>query len=295
MEDPNLNTLKFNLTREEKKIKFTISSFFIHLIMILLACSVIIPLILPFLFVFKTELEFAQSPWSFPTHFGINNFRTAWESLHLAQGMSNTFILCLGAILITVPAAAMAGYIFARYRTKTTNFLFYIIMSGFFIPVHMVLIPLYKVNSNLQLINTFPGVFLPIAAFGVPFWTMIYRSFFASLPGELIEASRIDGAGQWRTFLQIILPNTKSATVLAVMLVFMGAWSDYLMSLIFINKQELFTLQLRVAQFIGSLGGNFFPQYAAGVIISAAPTVILYALFHKYIIEGTTMAGALKG
>jgi ABC-type glycerol-3-phosphate transport system permease component len=83
--------------------------------------------------------------------------------------------------------------------------------------------------------------------------------------------------------------------VLAVLLTFMGAWSDYLISLIFINSQDLFTLQLRVANFIANIGGNYFPQYAAGVIMAAAPTIILYAIFHKYIIEGTTMAGALKG
>jgi len=110
-----------------------------------------------------------------------------------------------------------------------------------------------------------------------------------------MEAARIDGAGHWRTFFQIMLPLAKAATVLATLLTFMGAWSDYLIGLILLNTQNLFPMQLRIAQFIGNLGANFFPQYAAGVIISAAPTIILYLIFHKQIIQGTTLAGALKG
>ncbi|HYH01639.1 MAG TPA: carbohydrate ABC transporter permease, partial [Bacillota bacterium] len=243
----------------------------------------------------KTPLEFAYHPWNLPKQLRWENFRVAWESVEIGLGMLNTLIICLGTVLLTVPPAAMAGYIFARYRTKVTNILFYCIMAGFFVPVQMVLIPLYKVSVTFNLVDTLPGVFLPLAAFGIPFWTMIYRAFFTTLPGELMEAARIDGAGHWRTFFQIMLPLAKAATVLATLLTFMGAWSDYLIGLILLNTQNLFPMQLRIAQFIGNLGANFFPQYAAGVIISAAPTIILYLIFHKQIIQGTTLAGALKG
>ncbi len=225
----------------------------------------------------------------------MDNFQSAWDSLKLAQGMLNTFIVCLGAVAMTVPPAAMAGYIFARYRSRLTDILFYVVLAGFFVPAQMVLIPLYKLDVKLNLINTLPGLFLAIATFGIPFWTMIYRSFYTTLPAELMEAARIDGAGHGTIFFKVMLPLTKSATVLASLLTFMGAWSDFMLSLILLNSQDLFTLQLRVSQFMGQLGANFFPQYAAGVIISAAPTILLYCIFRKKIIEGTTLAGALKG
>jgi len=277
------------------KRNFSYASFLIHFIMIVLASVVIIPMILPFLFAFKTPLEFAYHPWNLPQQLRWENFKIAWESVKIGLGMCNTFIVCLGAVLTTVPPAALAGYIFARYRTKVTNILFYLIMAGFFVPAQMVLIPLYKLEINLQLINSLPGLFLIMAAFGIPFWTLIYRSFYSTLPNELVEAARIDGAGHWGSYFKIMLPLAKPATVIAILLTFMGAWSDYMLSLIFINSSDRFTLQLRVAQFIGQLGANYFPQYAAGVIISAAPTVILYILFHKKIIEGSMLAGALKG
>jgi ABC-type glycerol-3-phosphate transport system permease component len=281
--------------KKPQKVHVLISSFLVHLFLIVLAGLVVVPLILPFLFAFKTSLEFAYHPWSLPKNLQWENFKIAWESVKIGLGMKNTFIVCLGAVLTTVPPAAMAGYIFARYRTKVTNVLFYVIMAGFFVPSQMVLIPLYKMEIKMGLVNTLPGLFLIMAAFGIPFWTMIYRSFYNGLPGELMEAAKIDGAGHWGIFFKIMFPMAKPATVLAVLLSFMGAWSDYMLSLIFINSSELFTLQLRIAQFIGNMGANYFPQYAAGVIISAAPTIILYVIFHKKIIEGTTLAGALKG
>jgi ABC-type glycerol-3-phosphate transport system permease component len=261
----------------------------------MLAAVVIFPLIIALMLCFKTPLEFSYHPWALPKQLLWSNFAIAWNGLHLDTGMINSFTVCIGAVLLTVPVAAMAGYIFSRYRTKVTDILFYFIMIGFFIPAQMVLIPLYKIESNIGLINTLPGVILAIATFGISFWTMIYRSFYTSLPNDLMESACIDGAGHWTIFLKIMLPLTKSATALAVILTFMGAWSDYLLSLILINSAEIMTLQLRVQQFMGTLGANFFTYYAAGVLIATSPTVILYLIFHKQIINANTLAGALKG
>lgn len=278
-----------------QKNNISFSSTLVHSILIVIASVFIIPLILPFLFAFKTPLEFAYNPWALPKKLLLDNFIEAWNGVKIGQGFINTIIVCLGAIIVTVPSAAMAGYIFSRYRSRTTDILFYFVMAGFFIPVQMVLVPLSKLCINLKLIDTLPGLFLPISAFGIPFWTMIYRSFYKSLPMDLMEAAKIDGSGHWRTFLQIMLPLTKPATILAVLLTFFGAWNDFLLSLILINSQNLYTIQLRVAQFISGYGANFFPQYSAGLIIAAAPTVILYFLLHKKIIEGVTLSGAIKG
>ena len=104
-------------------------------------------------------------------------------------------------------------------------------MVGYFVPAQMVLIPLYKLEIASRLNDTLYGLFLPMAAFGIPFWTLIYRSFFKSLPSELVEAARIDGAGHAGTFFRVMLPLANPATVLALILVFIGAWSDYLLSL----------------------------------------------------------------
>jgi len=264
------------------------------IVLVILALAVIVPMILPFFFVFKTRLEYSYNPWSLPKQIRWDNFTQAWKVIQIGRGMLNTLVVCAGAIVCTVPPAAMAGYIFARYRNRLTEVVFYIILAGYFVPVQMVLLPLYRMSVSFHLADTLPGLFLPMAAFGISFWTLIYRSFFKSLPGELAEAARMDGSGHPGTFFRVMLPLAGPATVLAVLLVFIGAWSDYLLSLIMINSQSLFTMQLRVAQFLNAYGVDYMPRYSAAAIISAAPTVILYIVGHRWIIRGT-LAGALKG
>ncbi|MBA2132355.1 carbohydrate ABC transporter permease [Hydrogenispora sp. UU3] len=280
--------------RKAVSVRSKLTAFLITLFLVLLALAVILPLLLPFMFVFKTRLEYNYHPWSWPTEIRWTNFIEAWRAIQIGQGLLNTIFVCLGAIVCTVPAAAMAGYIFARYRSKVTEVIFYFILAGYFVPVQMVLIPLYQLCGLLNITDTLPGLFLPMTAFGIPFWTIIYRSFFMRLPNELAEAARIDGAGHTNIFLRIMLPLAKPATVLATLLVFMGAWSDYLLSLIMINSAQNYTMQLRIAQFMNQYGVDHMPRYAAATIIAAAPTVILYIIGHRWIIQ-STLAGALKG
>ncbi len=262
-------------------------------VLIGLALLVILPMALPWLFVFKTQLEYAYHPWALPRQLSFTNFVAAWEAIHIGQGFVNTLIVCAGAILCTLPPSAMAGYVFARFRSRFTEMAFYAILVGYFVPVHMVLVPLYRMNQSLGLDDTLTGLFLPMAAFGVPFWVLIYRSFFRSLPAELADAARIDGASEFRTFFSVMLPLAAPATMLAFVLVFIGAWSDYFLSLVLLNDQNKFTIQLRVAQFLSAYGTDRMPRYAAATIIAAAPTLLLYVIGYRWIIRGT-LAGALK-
>ncbi len=262
-------------------------------ILIGLALLVIVPLVLPWLFVFKTQLEYAYHPWSLPKAVRWDNFVMAWQAVHIGQGLLNSLAVCAGAVVFTIPPSAMAGYVFARFRNRWTEVVFYAVLAGYFVPVQMVLVPLYRMNMALGLTDSLTGLFLPLAAFAVPFWVLIYRSFFRSLPGELVDAARIDGAGELRTFWSVMLPLAAPATVLGLVLVFIGAWSDYQLSLILLNDQSKFTIQLRVAQFLGQYQTERMPRYAAAVIISAAPTLLLYVLGYRWIIRGT-LAGALK-
>jgi ABC-type sugar transport system, permease component len=263
------------------------------ILLVLLSLLVILPLVIPFLFVFKTQLEYAYHPWAWPQAFRWLNFVEAWKAVRIDQGLLNTCLVSLGAIACTIPPAALAGYVFARYKSRATEIAFYAILVGYFVPCQMVLVPLYQMEVSVKANDTLWGLFLPMAAFGIPFWTLIYRSFFRGLPNELAEAARIDGASHSLTFLKVMLPLAKPATVLALLLVFIGAWSDYMLSLILLSNQKNFTMQLRVASFMNAYGVDRMPRYAAAAIISAAPTVILYIIGHKWVIQGT-IAGAVK-
>jgi raffinose/stachyose/melibiose transport system permease protein len=157
----------------------------------------------------------------------------------------------------------------------------------------MVLVPLYKMEVAFHIKDTLVGLFLPMAAFGIPFWVLIYRSFYATLPQELFDAARIDGASHTYTFFRVMLPLANPATALALLLVFIGAWSDYLLSLILLSSQEHFTMQLRVASFLYAYGPDRMPKYASAAVIAMLPTIILYVIGHRWVIQGT-IAGAVK-
>lgn len=281
------------MSEKANRIRYGTSEVAVTVILILAAVLVISPLVIPLLFAFKTQLEFAYHPWALPKALLMSNFADAWKYIRIDQGLVNTLIVALGAVLTTLPPSFLAGYIFSRYRNKFTEVAFYFILIGYFVPAQMVLIPLYKFEVATKLADTFHGLFLVMAAFGIPFWTLIYRSFFAGLPNELSEAARIDGASHTATFFRIMLPLANPATVLALILVFIGAWSDFMLSLILLSNHDHFTMQLRVASFLGAYGTDRMPRYASAAIIAALPTIILYIAGHKWIIKGT-IAGAIK-
>jgi len=279
--------------RRKTGIHYGSSEIIITFILIVMALLVVLPLVIPLLFAFKTQLEFAYHPWALPQTLRWNNFVEAWKAIRIDKGLLNTLIVCLGAILCTIPASVSAGYVFARYRSQATEILFYAVLVGYFVPVQMILVPLYRMEVSLKINDTLDGLFMPIAACSIPFWTLIYRSFFRNIPREMAESASIDGAGHWRTFFSIMLPLARPATTLAVIQVFMGAWNDYLLSLILLSDQNKFTMQLRIASFLNSYGTDRMPRYAAAVIISAIPTLILYLIGHRWIIRGM-LSGAIK-
>lgn len=281
------------MSDRSNRFRYGTSEVVVTSVLIIVAVLVISPLVIPLLFAFKTQLEFAYHPWALPKALLWNNFIDAWKYIRIDQGLVNTLIVALGAVVTTLPPAFLAGYIFARYRNKITEVAFYFILIGYFVPAQMVLIPLYKFEVATKLADTLHGLFLVMAAFGIPFWTLIYRSFFSGLPNELSEAARIDGASHSTTFFRIMLPLANPASVLALILVFIGAWSDFMLSLILLSNHDIFTMQLRVASFLGAYGTDRMPRYASAAIIAALPTIILYIIGHKWIIKGT-IAGAIK-
>ena len=154
----NNNTAKLPHLAKPFPVRSKLMEILTTTLLVLLALTVIVPLILPFMFVFKTRLEYNYHPWSFPTEIRWVNFAEAWKAIQIGKGLLNTLYVCLGAIVCTVPVAAMAGYIFARYRSKITE-VFYRHLGHYFVPVQMVLIPLYQLCGAMNLTDTLPDCF----------------------------------------------------------------------------------------------------------------------------------------
>ena len=224
----------------------------------------------------------------------MSNFAMRGKPSGSTRASSIRCIVALGAIATTLPPSFLAGYIFARYRSKITEIAFYCILIGYFVPAQMVLIPLYKFEVATKLNDTLCGLFLVMAAFGIPFWTLIYRSFFAGLPERALRG-RAHRRGEP---LQDLFPHHASPRQpgdgprapprLHRGLERLPAVPDPAL-----EPADIFTMQLRVASFLGAYGTDRMPRYASAAIIAALPTIILYIAGHKWIIKGT-IAGAVK-
>jgi multiple sugar transport system permease protein len=205
--------------------------------------------------------------------------------------MLNSLVVCLTVTAWHVIFDTMAGYAFAKRKFPGRTILFWLILSTLMIPIHVTLIPLYIITRALGLIDSLLGVILPgtAAVFGI----FLMRQYIQTLPSELEEAARMDGAGEFRVFWSVVLPLCKPAIAALAIFSFVRFWNDFLWPLIALNKPQNYTLTVGVA----NLQGEFMTDWGvifAGAALAALPMIVFFLAFQKYFLEGVRM-GAIKG
>ncbi len=224
--------------------------------------------------------------------FRLDNFqRLLGGTKYYANWMLNSLIVALTVTAWHVVFDTMAGYAFAKRRFPGRNVLFWILLSTLMIPIHVTLVPLYIITRRIGLIDTLGGVILPGTA--VVFGIFLMRQYIQTLPSELEEAARVDGAGELRIFREIILPLCKPAVAALAIFTFVRSWNDFLWPLIALNKAQNYTLTVGVA----NLQGEFMTDWGvifSGAALAALPMIAFFLAFQKYFLEGVRM-GAIKG
>jgi multiple sugar transport system permease protein len=206
----------------------------------------------------------------------------------------NSFIVASGTVIISIVLSVLAGYSFSRYRFKGRNVLLTSILSVQMFPVVALLISLYTFYYSWGLTNTYPGLILADVTFALPLSITLMRSFFDTIPRSIDESAKIDGAGRLQTLFRILLPLTLPGLVAVGIYTFLKAWDDFLCSLIIMQRENMKTLPIGLAQ---SFMGEYVHDYSgmmAFAIIGALPIVLLFIFFQKQMISGLT-AGAVKG
>ena len=206
----------------------------------------------------------------------------------------NSFIVASGTVIISIVLSVLAGYSFSRYRFKGRNVLLTSILSVQMFPVVALLISLYTFYYSWGLTNTYPGLILADVTFALPLSITLMRSFFDTIPRSIDESAKIDGAGRFQTLFRILLPLTLPGLVAVGIYTFLKAWDDFLCSLIIMQRENMKTLPIGLAQ---SFMGEYLHDYSgmmAFAIIGALPIVLLFVFFQKQMISGLT-AGAVKG
>jgi len=237
---------------------------------------------------FKPESEVLVVPPSlFPENPTFSNYVNLFESMNFGIYFRNTLIIVLFSF-VGLFFNAMAGYGFAKYDFKGKEKIFYIVLATMMIPGQVTMIPVYLLLNEMGLTNTMTGIVLPglAAAFSI----FLFRQFMSTIPTDLIEAARLDGAGEIYIFLKLIIPVAKPIFAVQGILTFIGAWNSFLWPLIIANDESLYTLSVGLSLLKGQYSNNFALQMA-GATLMVVPIMIVFSIFQKYIVEGFTMSG----
>ncbi|MBV6716233.1 carbohydrate ABC transporter permease [Paenibacillus chitinolyticus] len=248
----------------------------------------LIPFVWMILSAFKPESEVLRIPPTlFPETFTMENFKNLFERMNFGVYLKNTLIVVLFSF-VGLFLNAMAGFGFAKYRFKGREGLFYLVLATMMIPGQVTMIPVYLILNSIELTNTLVGVVLPglVGAFGV----FLFRQFMSTIPDELLEATRLDGASELRTFAQIVLPISKPILSVQAILTFIAGWNSFLWPLIIANDEKLYTLSVGLSLLKGQYDSNFALQMA-GSAFMVVPILIIFAIFQKYIIDNYSISG----
>ena len=265
------------------------------IIWILIIIWVIVTLF-PFIWVLSLSIRTPKEVFSailFPKQIRLGNYLDAWTKFEFTSLFKNSVVISLFSVALTVFISAMAGYGFSKFRLRGSNFLFHLILSGVMIPPVAVVIPLFVFMKRMGLFNSYPSIIIPYIVFGLPISTFIFKSYIQNIDNDILDAARIDGCGEFGIFLRILLPVIKPAVATVIIFTFMTNWNEFLLAVIFLHDKGLYTLPLGMSVFVGQYSAPW-ELIGAGVIISAAPVLVLFFVLQNQFIRGLT-AGALRG
>lgn len=242
----------------------------------------------------KTNKEFMASVWALPKVLQWQNFAKAWGGGALGTYTINSLIVTSVSVFITVIVSTMAGYTMWIYKIKTwmTKIQLFLVIT-MTIPAYASLVPLVETLRTLSLLDTLTGVILPTVAFNIPMSIFIMRSYFFSLPFDIIEAARFDGASEPVIFIRIAVPLVKPAMFTTAIINMIWVWNDFLFPLVFINNPKLKTLPVGLKDYVGEHVTNY-PVMMAAILIASMGAFIIYSIFQRQVVGGLS-GGAVKG
>jgi glucose/mannose transport system permease protein len=228
--------------------------------------------------------------WALPGHWSLDGWRTAWDEI--SPGLANSFKVAVPGALISAILGSLNGYVLAKWRFPGADVVFTLFLFGMFIPYQAVMIPLVQLFTDIKLSGSLTSLMLAHVVYGIPICTLIMRNYYATIPDELVEASRVDGAGMLRTYWSIIVPNSGPAFAVVIIWQFTSIWNDFLFA-VFLTGTNNWTATVHLNNLLGAQTVNF-NQPMAGALITSAPTLLIYVLLGRFFMRGM-MAGALKG
>ncbi|GAB6276633.1 MAG: carbohydrate ABC transporter permease [Rectinema sp.] len=260
-----------------------------YLIVVVVSLLFFFPMLWVVISSFKGESElFLNPPRLFPLHFTLDNFESGLKFGNFIQYFANSTYVTIASTIITVVISVMAGYGFAKFKFPGRDILFIGVMATLMFSLEIIMIPMFLTLKRYGLINSFIGIIIPPAA--TPTGIFLLRQHMRSIPDELLEAAKIDGANEYQIFTKLIVPLSVPAISTLTIFSFVWRWNDYLWPFLVINDDKMRTVPLALANFVGQYAVRW-GDLLAMTTLSIIPTVIIFLIFQRYFIKGISMTG----
>jgi multiple sugar transport system permease protein len=233
-------------------------------------------------------------PWPMTAEHYQEVLFSSSRTARIGRAFANSLVIALGTVVLVVITAAMAAYPLARMRFAGRDVVFTLVVGSLMIPNAVVLVHQYVLVQRLGWLSTYQGLIVPEAAATFAFGVFLLRQFFLTMPGDLEEAARIDGANAWQIFTRIVLPLSQPVLAALAIFAFRSAWNDFLWPLIAVNKPEMFPLPVALALLRSAYSSESYGPIMAGAALSALPLLVVFIVANQRIVEGVRVSG-LKG
>ncbi len=262
------------------------------------ALVVLLVSVFPFLWMLSTSLKrnqdiFGLVPKILPPVASLEHYITVFRQSQFPRYFMNSAIIATSTTILGIGVAALAAYAFSRFRFSGKKLLLVTILAVQMFPAVVLIIPLFIVMRNLNMLNTYQGLVVTYITFTLPFGVWMLKGFFDSIPNELEQAAMIDGCGRMGAFLRVVLPVAGPGLAATSIYSFIAAWNDFMFAITFINKEEMSTLPMALQAFFGQFTVEWGPVMAASVVFTI-PVLIFFLLVQKRLTTGL-VKGAVKG
>lgn len=287
-----MNSNKAVVKKKERKGERRVK-WIIRIILILFVLITIYPMIFVFLTSLKSTNEFYRNIWLLPAKVEWSNYTYAWTVAKIGSYFATSLIVVVTVVLMTLLMGALAGYALAKLKVPKADLIMIIIFLLTMLPSESILMPMYIIVSKLKLAGGYLSLIIPYIGWGLALTIYIYRNFFKTVPTEIIEAARIDGCTEAKTFVSVVFPLMLPATATNAIFLFLGWWGELLWASVDLSTSSLKTLPLGITAFVQSAGTAWGPLSAASCII-LIPVILFFVFTQKYFVAGLT-GGAVKG
>ncbi|MEU0246453.1 carbohydrate ABC transporter permease [Streptomyces sp. NPDC006235] len=264
-----------------------------HVVLIAFGLVMVYPLLWMIASSIKPDALIFREPSLLPTQTDFGHYSDGWNALSHPFGvyLLNSAIVVLGALLGNLVSCSMAAYAFARLKFRGRAFFFGMMMLTLMVPIYVLIIPQYVMFSEIGWVNTFLPLIVPKFLATDAFFIFLMIQFFRSLPTELDEAAKIDGAGYWRIYFQILLPISLPALATTAIFTFIWTWNDFLSQLIYLTKPELQTAPVALRNYVDATSGASWGSLFAMSVVTLIPVFIVFLVGQRYLVKGIATTG----